>query len=138
MITLEQTCSRLAWERLTNRFGNNPSQWQGNENAKKYLSALKKTPARIHSCGLGQAIAFLNSRTEVPAVHAGADLSSVTLSLLDSQERDLISLIRNCRSATFFLATDEATRAIIWLTRYLEGAGVRSLDNEDGDAGEEA
>ena len=136
METLEQRCSLLTWEKLTSRFGESTKAWKDHREAEKYLGALKKTPARIHNSGLGQALAFLRSRPEPAANLAGQDLSELTLRLLGIDNKDdLLALLRANDSAFLFLATDETMRVIGWLARYLEGAGVKSKQaegNEDG------
>lgn len=132
METLEQRCSQLAWEKLTskNRFGDQPGNWQ-EKAAPEYLGALKKTPARIHTSGLGQALAFLRSRGEKAASWVEEDLSELTLHLLGMGNGNLLALLRGGDATFLFLATDEVMRVINWLTRYLEGAGVKSKHGED-------
>lgn len=137
METLEQRCSRLAWDKLIARFGTHAETWKGQSKAKEYLGALKKTPARVHNSGLGQALAFLRSRPEQAAVEAEQDLSELTLNLLGIGSGNLLALLRGNDSGFLFLATDEAMRVIGWLARYLEGAGVKNKNaEEDKDGGD--
>ena len=127
METTEQRRARETWQRLIAGFGA-PSEWKKPETgASDYLSALKSTPARIHSCGLGQAIAFLKSRKDDPskkAASAARNVSELVLSMLGLADSDLIARIRQSNATFLFLATDEAIRVIGWLSRYLEGEGV--------------
>jgi len=136
MLMLEQECSRLAWDKLINNFGENPEHWQ-DTNASEYLGALKKTPARIHTCGLGQALAFLR-RGERPAQQAQTDISNLTLLLLGiGTNVTLLDMLRQNDTDFWFLATDETMRVITWLARYLEGEGVKSKHGEEDDTDEQ-
>lgn len=137
METLEQRCSLLTWKKLTSRFGDSTEAWKNHRKAEKYLGALKKTPARIHNSGLGQALAFLASRPEDAAKDAGQDVSELTLGLLgmEKEKKNLLGLLRGNDSALLFLATDEAMRVIAWLSRYLEGADVKFKQDDDGPEG---
>jgi len=132
MITREQQRMRLAWDRLCYQFGDDDASWRNDGRAAKYLGALKKTPARIHACGLGMALAFLRSRSsQREAQRAGEDVEVATLRALGYQnDTDLIEKIRNRDAAFLFLATDEAVALIAWMTRLMEGAGV-SADEEN-------
>jgi CRISPR-associated protein Cmr5 len=135
MKTREQERMQLTWERLTDErhFGANVETWAKKEGAKKYLTAIKKTPPRIHSSGLGQALAFLRSRGDTEAQKAEKDISALTLAILGKKERtDLLEFLRNSDASFLFLATEEAMLVCGWLTRYLTGAGVKSEDEEAG------
>lgn len=138
METLEQRCSLLAWDKLVHRFTNATEEWKDNPDAKEYLGALKKTPARIHNSGLGQALAFLRSRPEQAAACVEGDLAELALALLGVHGNNLLSLVRNNDNTFLFLATDEVMRVIGWLARYLEGAGVKSKHAEGDEEGDDA
>ncbi len=134
MITREQQRMRLAWDRLCSWFGtDDTASWPNKPGADKYLGALKKTPARIHACGLGMALAFLRSRTSQPeAVQAGKDVEYATLQALGyaKDAHDLLNEIRERDASFLFLATDEAVALIAWMTRLMEGAGVSAKDED--------
>ncbi|HEV2471887.1 MAG TPA: type III-B CRISPR module-associated protein Cmr5 [Chthonomonadales bacterium] len=129
--TREQMRMQATWDALITKFGDSDS-WSNGKNkaqAKSYLTAVKKTPARIHTAGLGQALAFLKSRGNQEAKDACADLSRITLSILGQNEHDLLASIRKGDSAFLFLATDEAIAVCGWLARFLAGAGVTAEDD---------
>lgn len=133
--TREQNRMAQTWQALTTRFGSDPEQWRTKSTAsaaKAYMSALKKTPARIYTSGLGQALAFLKSRDGAEATNALEDLSALTLRLLlprvpgQVPPTDLLAFLRNADTTFYFLATEEALAVCLWLTRYLAGAGIRA------------
>ncbi len=137
MKTLEQTRAQITWKKLDERFSDDPNQWRDRSEASVYLGALKKTPGRIHSSGLGQALVFLKSRKEQAAKDAYSDLSEMTMTILTGQlyseegSSDLLAKIRDNDSTFLFLATEEVTCLIDWLCRYLEGAGVTGKEAEE-------
>ena len=138
MRTREQERMQAAWECLVERFGSDPSVWAVEDRAKKYLTAMKKTPARIHTCGLGQALAFLRSRSDDILHKAEGDLSRLTLQLLGEPEGNLLMKVCQGDTPFFFLATEEAMAICGWLTLYMKGAGVKSEDEEEiGDQDQE-
>lgn len=132
MITREQQRMQLAWEVLSQRHGEDSGRWKDKgKPVSDYLGALKKTPARIQSCGLGMALAFLHSRSQEAAKHAASDIEKATLKALGrGGQGSLLREIRTSDAAFLFLATDEAVALIAWMTRLLEGAGVESHDTE--------
>lgn len=141
METTEQRRARETWQRLIGRFPVPASEWKNKSEASEYLSALKATPARIHSCGVGQALAFLKSRqSDEQARNAGKDISTLVLSMLGIgiRQGDLIDFLRRQESGAslWFLATDEAMKTIGWLCRYLEGEGVKTKQDREQHRGE--
>jgi CRISPR-associated protein Cmr5 len=145
MTTLEQVRMRKAWEALVATFGAETHEWSGKRAAEQYRNHLKSTPARIHTSGLGQALAFLKSRGDSAAANAYTDVSRLTRALLGTTPQgDLLNDIRSHDAPYLYAATGEALAVIEWLTRYLEGEGVgkqsaRRADNNAqigaGDAG---
>jgi len=136
MRTQEQARAARAWATLTARF-QDAAGWPDNPDAVAYLGALKSTPARIHTSGLGQAVAFLRSRQSDEMARAAAkDIGTLTLERLGREGNDLIEELRRGDIYFFMQATAEATAVVGWLTRYLEGAGVRRMDDQAA-AGEE-
>lgn len=132
MKTREQERMCCAWRQLTDRLGDNPQSWPHEHNADKYLGALKKTPARIHTCGLGMALAFLRSRkSSEPSRNAEEDLSRAVLSVLGIQDGDLIAQIRKGDNTFLFMATEEAIAIAAWMVRFLEGAGVAPKEDSE-------
>ena len=128
MKTREQERMEKTWRALTSRLGNEPERWKDKNEAKKYLNAVRKTPARIHVSGLGQAIAFLKSHK---ADDIAADISKITMEMLGTTDSaDLLGKIRSSDATILFIATDEAMAVCGWLSRYLAGAGVKSEENE--------
>ncbi len=133
MIHREQQRMQKTWECLTGHFTDDTSSWQGDPRAKTYLSAVRKTPARIHSCGLGQALAFLRSRGRDESKWAEADLSRLVLEILAREtDPDLLTLLRSTQQDLGFLSlvTEEAMEVCGWLARYLVGAGVTDASLE--------
>ncbi|MDH7570942.1 MAG: type III-B CRISPR module-associated protein Cmr5 [Armatimonadota bacterium] len=130
MRTREQRRMELAWKALSSHgwFGSKDEASPNDKSAAEYLVALKKTPARIHACGLGMALAFLHSRSAKPAKDAAKDVERAVLEALGctGEGGDLLNEIRKRDAAFLFLATDEAVALIGWMTRLLEGAGVKS------------
>src|SRR5438477_252091 len=95
MISREQQRMRITWTILTERFGEEPEGWGKVKGIEKYLSALKKTPARIHTCGLGQALAFLKSRGQERSQEVQEHVAGATLEILGHpDEKDLIGCLR--------------------------------------------
>jgi len=128
MKTREQDRMEKTWRALSNRLGNEPERWKDKNEAKKYLNGVRKTPARIHASGLGQAIAFLKSHK---ADDVATDISKITLEMLGTTDgTDLLGKIRSGDTAYLFLATDEAMAVCGWLSRYLVGAGVKPEEND--------
>ena len=132
--TQEQRRASSSWDRLRETFGSDPDQWpQKDRGAAKYLAAVRKTPARIHNCGLGPALAFLRSHNQKDVAE---DLSALTLELLGrTGESDLIAALRDETSGAFlFTATEEALAVLPWLMWYLQGYGVRPEEEPDDTA----
>jgi CRISPR/Cas system CMR-associated protein Cmr5 small subunit len=122
----EQKRMQSAWEALTRRFGSDTPKWRDNTHAEDYLRAAQKTPARIHRCGLGQALAFLKSRGERDVSQQVADdISRITLENLHRQDgADLIAILCASDISWMFAATEEAQSVTGWLIDYLRGAAV--------------
>jgi CRISPR/Cas system CMR-associated protein Cmr5 small subunit len=147
MKTREQERSSEVYAVLKNRFGEDSAKWHRDTGAEKYLGTLKKTTARIYISGLGQAIAFVCARhdaqsTERQAVNELSDLVLVMMGLPglarsngETPSGALLRVIREGELETMMRATDEALAAITWLTRYLEGADVKSDDTSGADRG---
>ena len=136
MTSLEQQRMKLAWELLSDprRLDQDESAWKNKDNAKKYLTALRRTPSRIHTSGLGQALAFLRSRDADAGKHAYADLSKGVRDLLGRPgSGDLLAELRTGDLAFLMRATDETMLLATWMTRYLTGAGVKTLVNDEGE-----
>lgn len=126
--TREQVRMQATWDALHTQFGEEKA-WRSN--AKKYLTAVKKTPSRICTSGLGQALAFLRSRGPK---EAGQDIEKLTLQLLGgtaSTGTDLLARLRDGDQNFYFVATEEAILICEWFASYLSGAGVK---DEDADA----
>ena len=130
MITREQARMKDTWGVLTDKHSfpmtTEFKLWNESEKnyARKYLGALRKTPARIHSSGLGQAMAFLRSRGDEVSKDLCNDLGKLVHVPFGIQGDDLIATIRSQNAAFQFAATDEAMQICGWLIRYMAGAGV--------------
>lgn len=137
--TAEQRRAEKTWECLQ-QFGADPSQWAASDKEPgKYLNALRQTAARIHVSGLGQSLAFLNSRKGAPSKLAARDLSRLVLAEMGLQANGaaaastLIGTIRNGDIYTLMRATEEALAVIAWMSRYLQGAGVKPVESDDAE-----
>lgn len=136
--TREQRRARNCWFALETRFGPQ-NKWK--DKASKYLGHLRKTAARIHLAGLGQALAFLLSRkgdSGTDARHAANDVGRLVLlgvgeqppECIDKSADALLEKLRDEQTTWhwYTLSTREAEVVIAWLTRYLEGAGVEAKE----------
>jgi hypothetical protein len=145
MRTREQDRMDMAWDCLCGHFGPDPRAWATDPVVRKqaidYYRAVKRTSARIYTCGLGQALAFLKSRGSAHAQQAEQDLARLTLHMLgqvgQSNQNDLIAYIRTQDADGLFLATDETLRIVAWLGRYLSGADIPLDDQGTSEAPEE-
>ncbi len=123
----EQQRMAQTWSTLTGRFDQDPSAWSDNDVAKGYLRHLKSTRARIHTCGVGQALAFLKSRRNDNSAKAAVeDIGQLARSLvgLPGAPPDIFACLRAASTGEWALYTEESAQVVAWLCRYLEGAGV--------------
>lgn len=135
IITGEQDRQRGAHETLRRRFGADEVDWAAVPEARKYLGALRRTPARMHNTrSLGQALAFLRTRGGGEAKEVYEDLNTLVLARLgEPPGGDLLERARSGDFAFLARATDETVAVVSWMVRYLVGAGVRADEEEDGE-----
>lgn len=129
--TREQKRMEQTWKILTKTFTENTDAWKGDPRAKKYMGHVKRTPARIHTSGLGQALAFLKSRGRAEGILAEEHIAGITLAILDRPGVDLLGALRAEDAAFLFMASEEASEVCGWLARYLAGAGLTPDETEE-------
>lgn len=121
------------WEQLTDTFDNNQDAWHADKRATKYLSAMKKTSARVYTSGLGLALLFLKSRGG-ESLLAYEHLSRLCLKMLlgPAANGDLLTVWQDAPDKTFpRLASEECIEIINVLAYHLQGAGVTAADEEE-------
>lgn len=105
---LDQLRAKHAWETV--------KKGKSDKNFKRHA---KKTPARIVASGLGQAIAFLNAKSDKPDL-----VTELTDWLLAkrrlSKETVLIQAIINGDANFLRRATDETLAYLAWVNRFAE------------------
>ncbi|MCA9674728.1 MAG: type III-B CRISPR module-associated protein Cmr5 [Myxococcales bacterium] len=89
----------------------------------------KKLPIRIHTAGLGHALAFLEAKRKAKELYDALS-AWVLQERLRLKERSLIEAIIGGDSDRLRRATDEALAYLQWLNRFAEAEGLVS-DEED-------
>lgn len=98
---------------------------------KKYGSMAHKLPILIHSAGLAQAVAFVQSRKSVEQKQLLTDLAGT---LGEGNGEALAGRSRTADLAEYMLLTRRALAALVWYKRYAESIlGVTAADAADDD-----
>ncbi len=125
--TLDQRRAAHAWEAIQLA-----KQKYKEQELKKFGSQLKKLPTRIMTAGLGQALAFLKAKNEVPRLLLDALTKWVEQRIppkQGEQPTDLLERIIQGDSDFLRRATDEVLAYLVWLNRFAEAEG---LTKEEG------
>ena len=120
--TMEQERARQAW----NDVGSLSEQL-----GPKYGSQARKLPALIQINGLGQTLAFLNSKPDNKAMRQiYAHLSEWVMRQMGNGG-DLLPAITRWSSDEYRRATGEALAYALWLRRFAEAKGWGESEEED-------
>ncbi len=112
--SLEQERAKFALEKVTK---NVPP-----EKKSKYKTELVKLPARLHTNGLGQTVAFyLSAGKDKPEAKICGWLEEWLRARIYTPEKDdLIQLLTNDTEANYRRAATEARALAVWLKRFAE------------------
>jgi len=123
--TLEQKRASHAWKRIeeTKKLGDD-------DKAKKsFKTEIKKTPTRIVSSGLGQALAFLDAKQKAPnLVAALSDWIKLRRGL--NHQKDLLKAIIHGNAEYLRYATAESLAYLEWMVKLAEAEGLVGGDEE--------
>jgi CRISPR type III-B/RAMP module-associated protein Cmr5 len=118
MATLEQRRARFALEKI--------DKVKGGGDKGKYKTQLLKLPARLHSNGLGQTVAFyLSAGSDKPETRICEWIEEWLRQRIDLQGRGLLGCIigesaGEAAEATYRAASAEARALAVWLKRFAE------------------
>ena len=142
MNTITQQIAGEVWNRLTNRFGSNSTQWQGLSGAKEYLTAAKDTGARVYISGLEQALMYLTTRSAAATANQQGnqhqpDQRETSIKYLSEDITTILGAIVYGNPATALKSgrlgmktalPDEVGIICEWIGWFLTGAGVTRKD----------
>jgi CRISPR-associated protein Cmr5 len=129
--TLDQRRAKHAWDAVQHalkRSGHHQGQ-----DSKKFGGEARRLPMRIMVSGLGQALAFLEAKKEVPGLLA--ELSDWVLERRDlgpGAGRDLLQAVIGRNSDFLRRATDETLAYLQWLKRFAEAEGLTDEQEAQG------
>jgi CRISPR-associated protein Cmr5 len=116
-LTVETTSQQMAEEAYR--------RIAGRKLEKEYTSFAREFPTLVHSCGLAQALAFAQAKSERHRNYAD-DLAKVLAAAGHSQvgtPKELAHRIRNCHVTQYIRISRDSLAAAVWLKRYVEAAG---------------
>lgn len=114
----------------SDRFGPDVACWSENEKARAYLTVLKRAGATLRVAGLGPALVRLRNGS----AEAREDLERLLCRGLRLGDADVLDLLRTSNGGPLLLAlAGEMAELCAWLTRYLDGAGVKDDRGADVD-----
>jgi CRISPR-associated protein Cmr5 len=90
---------------------------------KDFVSAVKKLPALIHTCGLAQAVAFALAKKDHELVGYLAEVLRECGHPSVADARTLDHLARTSELNAYLRLSRDAIAAATWLKRYVEAAG---------------
>jgi len=119
--TLEQKRALHAWKKVQALKENN----QYGKKAKDYGREAKKMPARILTCGLGQALAFIQAKSveKIALKDLHKDLTNWVINERKIPSANCDTLLLNIiHGDSDFMkrATNETLSYLLWLTRFIE------------------
>ena len=122
--TLEQKRAAHAWKQVL-------EVKKGTKDEKKsFMTQIKKTPIRIVSAGLGQALAFLQAKGYAP--HLRNALTDWTNRRLGKDgNKDLLQRIIHGDSEFLRRATAESLAYLEWMVRFAEAEGLSESEGEE-------
>lgn len=127
--TLDQRRAGHAWD-VVRRAKQKQGRHQG-QDPKKFDDQAKKLPSRILAAGLGQALAFLKAKGDVPGLLAElTDWIGARIPTKEGEPKDLLERIVKGDSDFLRRATDEVLAYLVWLNRFAEAEGL--TDEEVG------
>ena len=130
--TIDQRRAEHAWVTVKKA-----KDLQGEEQ-KKFVTQVKKLPARIVTSGLGQALAFLKAKGHAKLLLE--ELSDWVLykhqkpeGNLPSKANDNLLIDRIIKSDSYFLrrATDEVLSYVMWVGRFTEAEGLKGEEDKN-------
>lgn len=130
--TLDQRRAKHAWDAVQHalkRSGHHQGQ-----DSKKFGGEARRLPMRIMMSGLGQALAFLEAKKEVPGLLA--ELSDWVLAnrgFGTGAGRDLLQAVIETDSDFLRRATDETLAYLQWLRRFADAEGLTDEQEAQGD-----
>ena len=106
----------------------------GSPIAGKYKSLVKKTPARIKNCGLGETLAFIyskqNNKIYFKKLYDHLNQRLLHSGYLTSSSEELMLQIIKMDKSLYRSATNETLAYLTWIKRFTEGM-IDGEDNED-------
>lgn len=130
--TLDQRRAKHAWEavqKVVRQSGQHAKQ-----NPEKFGTEVKRLPMRIMASGLGQALAFLEAKQEVPGLLAElSDWVVEKRGIRSGASGSLLRAVIDGDSDLLRRATDETLAYLQWLKRFVDAENLAS-DPAEGSA----